>query len=135
AGWPPRQPAGPHRERVLRGLHAVGAGRALRPAPRHCEDTDTHRDADAEARTRRVWQRSPVMTDRIFELAALDAVGALPPGERAQRSALLADAPDTIRREVAALYESAAALPAGSVLEQPSPSVRDRILAHAAARR
>lgn len=74
------------------------------------------------------------MIDRLFELAALDAAGALPPSERAELAARVADAPDTIRQDVAALYESAAALPAGGVLQQPSPAVRDRILAHAARR-
>ncbi len=74
------------------------------------------------------------MIDRLFELAALDAAGALPQGERAELAALLADANDTIRREVAALYEASVALPAGGALQQPSPAVRDRILAHAARR-
>ncbi len=74
------------------------------------------------------------MIDRLFELAALDAAGALPQGERAELAALLAGAHETIRRDVAALYEASVALPAGEVLQQPSPAVRDRILAHAARR-
>ena len=74
------------------------------------------------------------MTDRLFELAALDAVGALPQSERAELAALLAEAHDDIRRDVAALYDSAAALPVGTVLEEPSQGVRDRILAHTARR-
>ena len=74
------------------------------------------------------------MIDRLLELAALDAAGALAYREHAELAALLADANQALRRDVAALYESAAVLPASTALQQPSPAVRDRILAHAARR-
>ncbi len=71
------------------------------------------------------------MTDRLFELAALDAAGALAPGEQHELLVLMAAATPSALATVADLYEASAMLPAGSVLEQPSASVRARILRHA----
>ncbi len=71
------------------------------------------------------------MTDRLFELAALDAAGALAPGEQHELQALMAAATPSTVAIVADLYEVSAMLPAGSVLEQPSATVRARILRHA----
>ncbi len=71
------------------------------------------------------------MTDRLFELAALDAAGALAPGEQHELLALLAAASPAALATVADLYEASAMLPAASVLEQPSATVRARILRHA----
>ncbi len=71
------------------------------------------------------------MTDRLFELAALDAAGALAPGEQQELQALMAAATPSALATVADLYEASAMLPAGSVLEQPSATVRARILRHA----
>ena len=71
------------------------------------------------------------MTDRLFELAALDAAGALAPGEQQELQALTAGATPSALAIVADLYEVSAMLPAGSVLEQPSDAVRARILRHA----
>ena len=71
------------------------------------------------------------MTDRLFELAALDAAGALAPGERQELQSLMAAATPSSLATVADLYEVSAMLPAGSVLEQPSATVRARILRHA----
>jgi hypothetical protein len=72
------------------------------------------------------------MNDRLFELAALDAAGALIPDEQRELRALIGGASAPVKREVASLYDSAGALPAGLELERPSAAVRDRILAHAA---
>jgi len=71
------------------------------------------------------------VTDRLFELAALDAAGALAPGERQELQSLMAAATPSSLATVADLYEVSALLPAGSVLEQPSAIVRARILRHA----
>ena len=71
------------------------------------------------------------MTDRLFELAALDAAGALAPGEQQELQSLMAAATPSALATVADLYEVSAMLPAGSVLEQPSATVRARILRHA----
>ena len=71
------------------------------------------------------------MTDRLFELAALDAAGALALVEQQELQALMAAATPSALATVADLYEASAMLPAGSVLEQPSASVRARILRHA----
>ena len=71
------------------------------------------------------------MTDRLFELAALDAAGALPSGEQHELLVLMAAASPSALATVADLYEASAMLPAGSVLEQPSATVRARILRHA----
>ena len=71
------------------------------------------------------------MTDRLFELAALDAAGALAPGEQQELQALMTAATPSALATVADLYEASAMLPAGSVLEQPSATVRARILRHA----
>jgi hypothetical protein len=71
------------------------------------------------------------MTDRLFELAALDAAGALAPGDQQELQALMARATPSTLAIVADLYEVSAMLPAGAVLEQPSTTVRARILRHA----
>ena len=71
------------------------------------------------------------MTDRLRTLVALDAAGALPSEDRARLHRLLAAAPDALRLEVAALYDSAATLPATLRLDTPSAGVRARILVHA----
>jgi hypothetical protein len=71
------------------------------------------------------------VTDRLFELAALDAAGALAPEERHELLALMAAASPMALATVADLYDASAMLPAGSVLEQPSAAVRTRILRHA----
>jgi hypothetical protein len=69
--------------------------------------------------------------DRLFELATLDAAGALTPGERPELQALLAAASPSDRATLPALCEVTAMLPAGSVLARPSGIVRARILRHA----
>ncbi len=71
------------------------------------------------------------MTSELEELTALDAAGALTDTERARLQALLADAGPAEREEAAQLYAAAAAL--GTALgaddDQPSPRLRDRIMA------
>lgn len=69
---------------------------------------------------------------RLHAFAALDAAGALTNVERAELLSLAARAPEATRRQLAAFYESATALTLDLAVETPSPSVRDRILAHAA---
>lgn len=70
--------------------------------------------------------------DRLRTLVALDAAGALPAADRALLQRQLTAVPDALRRELAALYDAAATLPAAQPLVTPSPDVRARILAHAA---
>ena len=72
------------------------------------------------------------MNDRLFELAALDAAGALPADEQRELHVLMGGASAPVRWAVASLYDSAIALPVGLELERPSTAVRERILAHAA---
>ena len=72
------------------------------------------------------------MNDRLFELAALDAAGALAPDEQRELQGLMARASAPVQWEIASLYDSAGALPVGLEIAEPSPAVRDRILAHAA---
>jgi hypothetical protein len=75
------------------------------------------------------------MNDRLFELAALDAAGALAPEEQRELRLLMDGASAPVRSELASLYDSAGSLPVGLELERPSAAVRDRILAHAARHR
>lgn len=72
------------------------------------------------------------MSDRIdaASLVALDALGLLDEAERLELERALAGSPD-LRQEHQDLYEVAAALPRSLALETPSPSVRERIAAHA----
>jgi hypothetical protein len=63
-------------------------------------------------------------------LAALDALGLLDEAERLELEQALAASPD-LRQELQDLYDVAAAFPRVLPLETPSPSVRDRIAAHA----
>jgi hypothetical protein len=69
---------------------------------------------------------------RLRTLVALDAAGALPAADRALLHRQLAAVSGALRHELAALYDSAAALPAAEQLGTPSPDVRARILSHAA---
>ena len=72
------------------------------------------------------------MSERIdgATLAALDALGLLDEAERLVLEQASAASPE-LREERQGLYEVAAALPQATRLETPSPSVRDRIAAHA----
>jgi hypothetical protein len=71
------------------------------------------------------------VTDRLLELAALDAAGALAPGEQQELQGLVVAATPADLATVADLYEAMAMLPAGSALERPSAAVRARILRYA----
>jgi len=72
-----------------------------------------------------------IETRQLLTLAALDAAGALTRRERERLQALVAAAPAEVRRKVASFYDSSQALSVCAVVETPSPSVRERILAHA----
>ena len=71
------------------------------------------------------------MTDRLLELAALDAAGALAVDGQLELHGLLAHATPSDLAAVAALYDVTVLLPAGSALEEPGEGVRARILRHA----
>ena len=73
------------------------------------------------------------MSERIdgATLAALDALSLLDEAERLALEQALAASPE-LRQEQQDLYEVTAALPQAMRLETPSPSVRERIVAHAA---
>jgi quercetin dioxygenase-like cupin family protein len=70
------------------------------------------------------------MTMDLMELAALDAVGALGPGERRAFERTLAAAPDDVRAEVAACREAAVAIAEGLPDDAvPAPDLKDRVMA------
>ena len=72
------------------------------------------------------------MSDRIdgSSLAALDALGLLEEAERLELEQAVAASPD-LRQELQDFYEVAAVVSRVLPLEAPSPSVRERITAHA----
>jgi anti-sigma factor ChrR (cupin superfamily) len=68
----------------------------------------------------------------LRELAALDAVGALDAADRTRLAGGLLAASAEVQREIAGLYDAAAAVSRALPLDAPSDEVRTRILAHAA---
>jgi anti-sigma factor ChrR (cupin superfamily) len=69
-----------------------------------------------------------MIPEEIEALALADAAGALDADEQRELSGRIAGLPADIRREVAHLYDAAVALAADGLPEQPSPSVRERLL-------
>jgi len=70
--------------------------------------------------------------DDLLELAALDAAGALDDDERTRLTRALASADEATRRDAAAFYDAALAVPPEEG-DAPSAAVRERVLAHARA--
>jgi quercetin dioxygenase-like cupin family protein len=69
----------------------------------------------------------------IESLALADAIGALDPDERQELEARLAGLPAAVRSEVAHLYDTSVELAASVSGEEPSPGVRDALLARVSA--
>jgi quercetin dioxygenase-like cupin family protein len=65
----------------------------------------------------------------IQALALADAIGALDPDERRDLDARLAALPSSVRAEVAQLYDASVEIAASAIGEEPSPRVRDALLA------
>ena len=69
----------------------------------------------------------------IQALALADAIGALDPDERRELEARLAGLPPSVRAEVGRLYETSVDLAASAPGAEPSPAVREALLAAIAA--
>ena len=65
----------------------------------------------------------------IQALALADAIGALDPDERRDLEARLATLPSGVQAEVARLYDASVEIAASAIAEEPSPGVRDALLA------
>jgi len=74
-----------------------------------------------------------MIPDDLQALALADAIGALDPDERRDLEARVAALPPTVRAEVASLYETSVEIAASVSGEEPSPGVRDALLARIAA--
>ena len=74
-----------------------------------------------------------MIPDDIQALALADAIGALDPDERRDLEARLAALPPSVRAEVAHLYDASVEIAASASGEEPSPGVRDALLARVAA--
>ena len=71
--------------------------------------------------------------DDLQALILADAIGALDPDERRDLQARLAAMPANVRAEVAQLYDASVEIAASATGEEPSPAVRDALLARIAA--
>ena len=74
-----------------------------------------------------------MIPDDIQALALADAIGALDPDERRDLEARIAALPPDVRAEVAQLYDARVDIAASASGEEPSPGVRDALLARIAA--
>lgn len=74
-----------------------------------------------------------MIPDDIQALALADAIGALDADERRDLEARLAALPPSVRAEVADLYDASVEMAACASGEEPSPGVRDLLLARIAA--
>ena len=70
-----------------------------------------------------------MIPDDIQALALADAIGALDPDERRDFEARLAALPPNTRAEVAQLYDASVEIATSAIGEDPSPGVRDALLA------
>ena len=70
-----------------------------------------------------------MIPDDVQALALADAIGALDPDERRDLEARLAALPPSVRAEVAHLYDASVEIAASASGEEPSPGVRDALLA------
>ena len=74
-----------------------------------------------------------MIPDDIQALALADAIGALDPDERRDLEARLAALPPSVRAEVVQLYDASVEIAASVNGIEPSPAVRDALLARIAA--
>ncbi len=75
-----------------------------------------------------------MIPEDVQALALADAIGALDPDERRDLEARLAALPPSVRAEVAHLYDASVEIAASALGEEPSPGVRDALLARVASR-
>ena len=127
------------RMRVLRGLHAVRAGRALRPPARHRQNADSYRHAVAPACAGTSGWRDAMSRIDGSTLAALDALGLLDDADRVELERALSGSED-LRGELHDLREVAALLAAtsaarGAIGGRPRPDCRARDRRRARARK
>ena len=74
-----------------------------------------------------------MIPDDIQGLVLADAIGALDPDERQDLQVCLADLPPGGRADVAHLYDASVMIAASASGEEPSPGIRDALLARVAA--
>ena len=74
-----------------------------------------------------------MIPDDLQALALADAIGALDPDERRDLEARLAALPPSVRAEVVQLYDASVEIAASVNGVEPSPAVRDALLARVAA--
>ena len=74
-----------------------------------------------------------MIPDDVLALALADAIGALDPDERNDLEIRLAALPPKVRVEVAHLYDTSVDIAATASGEEPSPGVRDALLAKVSA--
>ena len=74
-----------------------------------------------------------MIPDDVEALALADAIGALDPDERRDLEARLAALPADVRAEVAHLYDAAVEIASSASGDEPSPKVREALLARVAA--
>ena len=74
-----------------------------------------------------------MIPDDVQALALADAIGALDPDERRELETRLAALPPDVRAEVAYLYGTSVEIAASVSGQEPSPGVRDALLARIAA--
>ena len=117
--------AAAHRSGLFRGVYSQRAGATLRTAARDREDAHPrgHVSHAEKAGARRM------IPDDIQALVLADAIGALDPDERRDLEARLAALPSSARAEVAHLYDASVEIAASASGEEPSPGVRDALLA------
>jgi quercetin dioxygenase-like cupin family protein len=73
-----------------------------------------------------------MIPDDLQALALADAIGALDPDERPDLEARLAALPPDVRAQVSLLYDASVEIAASASGEEPSPGVRDALLARIA---
>ena len=73
-----------------------------------------------------------MIPDDVQALALADVIGALDPDERRDLEARLAALSPSVRAEVAHLYDASVEVAASALGEEPSPGVRDALLARVA---
>ena len=73
-----------------------------------------------------------MIPDDIQALALADAIGALDPDERRDLDARLAALPASVRAEVAHLYDASVEIAASVSGDEPSPEIREALLARIA---
>ena len=74
-----------------------------------------------------------MIPDDIQALVLADAIGALDPDERQNLQARLVALPPGARADVAHLYDASVMIAASASGEEPSPRIRDALLARVAA--